>query len=245
MATPLEPTDESQFYQFLLKQSPTDIPLVPDCVVIKPSGLATTFLPGQANGLFATRTIGRSRGLYPDSNDRLAGAPNDPCVDLTAFIASTNNVERYKALCDLYDNYYDANKLALVNCVATMTPQGMIYTALKRIEAGEEIYRCYGRVTWVTELIKLADTRNIPAFAHWLHHIVKTTAPSTTNYQMLVDMEKAVDPSRELSLEAADRKLLETKPPVRLLLPEINREMKMYATLRLMGIKNIRPAPGN
>lgn len=236
MAAPVQVLDEADCFQYILKKSPVPIPIVADCTEIKPSVLATTFPRDASNGLFATKRIGRSRGICLESDTKLSNMPNDPCVDLTALLAAKTNIDTHRALVDLYDNYYVESKLTLVNCAMTLTPTGVIYTALRRIEAGEEIYRCYGAVSWPPMLMGMVTNYNVHAFAHWLHHIVTKLPKTNPSYQMLYDMQQALQPSHT-DMAAADARMAESNAPVKHYRDEIVREMNMQATIRRMGLK--------
>ena len=137
---------------------------------VAPSTLTKTqFLPNKNMGLHTVSELPKDT-LFTLDYEQEGTKMNDPMIDLTAVIQSSNSDQLYIALSDMYNNYYDLERVKqMVNVRIVMdSSKTSCYQAIKDIPAGGELLRIYGFATWLFEIFDLLTAANLAGYAKFL-----------------------------------------------------------------------------
>lgn len=134
-----------------------------------PSKLSTTFFGPCSQGVIASKVIKAGTAICREDDTFILGKLNDPCVDLTAVLNVKSEEDIYAELRRLYVEYELNDK---VNCIPVTCPTGNFYVTTRKVAAGEELLRAYGREAWVYEMCSLISRDTVHIFAYWVWEIV-------------------------------------------------------------------------
>lgn len=146
----------------------------------------STFLEKRDQALFAKIEFKTDDYVTPFGH-KINQMMNDGLFDLSPFV-DTNNEHLEKAFVDAENSYYDSEKASkVVNVVLSTDPvlRTSHYKAIKHINVGDELIRCYGFNTWIREIaeIGILSTHNIVGFLNYVSELYQTMPRNDPYYE--------------------------------------------------------------